>query len=109
MDRFWKYRIDHVIFWVATICFHMYTRLPLLEKTGPGQFILEILVRNGLLIALVYFNLLWLIPVFAKRQRTLLFSCLLTASVLAYALLKNIHDVYLNGYILGEETHRSFF
>lgn len=109
MDRFWKYKIDHVIFWLATICFHMYTRIPLIEKAGTGQFVLEIVVRNGLLIGLVYLNLLWLIPVFAKRQRTVLFSCLLTASVLVYALLKNLHDVYLNGYIHGEETHRSFF
>jgi hypothetical protein len=54
MERFWKYKIDHVIFWIATVAFHMFTRLGLISTAGFDQFLLEIVVRNGLLACVVY-------------------------------------------------------
>ncbi|MBA4054583.1 MAG: hypothetical protein C0490_07720 [Marivirga sp.] len=109
MDRFWKYKLDHVVFWVATVCFHMFTRTALISSAGLGQFLLEIVVRNSLLAAIIYFNLGFLIPRFAKQNKLLLYSVFLVMSMIGYALIKNAHDVYLYGYILNDETRNHFF
>lgn len=109
MDRFWKYKIDHVIFWVATVCFHMFTRMPLVEKAGAGQFALEIIIRNGLLALLIYGNLFFLIPGFARQKNFLAYGLLLLMSLALYVAGKNAHDVYLYGFILGDEERRYFF
>jgi sensor histidine kinase YesM len=109
MDRFWKYKIDHIIFWLATVGFHMFTRLHLIGKAGFGQFLLEIVVRNGLLAAMIYFNLLVLIPKFAQRKKVGSYVILLIATLGLYVLFKNAHDVYLYGYVIGQEERRYFF
>ncbi len=109
MDRFWRYKIDHIIFWVATVGFHMYTRAHLIEDAGFDQFMLEVVIRNGLLAALIYFNLLILIPRFAQRQRIVTYMILLAVALGMYVLLKNAHDVYLNGYVLSDDTRKSLF
>lgn len=109
MDRFWKYKLDHVIFWTTTIGFHMYTRVQLIGTAGFDQFLLEIVVRNGLLALLIYFNLLVLIPRYAQQKKAGTYVALLLIAIVLYALLKNVHDVYLNGYVLGDENKRSFF
>ncbi len=95
MEKFWKYRIDHVIFWVATISFHMFTRVHLIPKAGPGQFLLEILVRNALLAIIIYINLFVLIPKLAQRKMWLLYILLLASELGFYVLIKNLHDNYL--------------
>ena len=107
MANFWKYKLDHVIFWTITVAFHMFTRVSLISSAGIGQFLLEVVVRNGLLACVVYLNLLVLIPVFAQRQKLLLYAVLICVSLMCYALLKNLHDVYLYGYILEEPEHRN--
>ena len=56
MDRFWKYKFDHVIFWIATVGFHMFTKINLIGKAGFDQFVLEVIIRNGLLAMLIYVN-----------------------------------------------------
>ncbi len=109
MERFWKYKLDHIIFWTATVLFHMYTREGLLQKVGFEQFLLEIIVRNGLLAMVIYLNLNVLIPEFVKRNRILAYIGLLSGSILLYALIKNIHDVYLFGYVAGDTSQRYFF
>ena len=109
MDRFWKYKLDHVIFWIATVSFHMFTRLSLVTTAGITQFILEIIVRNGLLACVVYLNLLVLIPRFARVQKVISYALLLFISLMGYAFAKNIHDVYLNGFILHDVAHQHFF
>ena len=109
MGTFWKYKIDHVIFWIATVGFHMFTRIGLISDAGFDQFILEIVVRNGLLVSLVYLNLNVLIPLLSKQKKVFLYILLLCLSLLGYAFLKNIHDVYLYGNILQDAEHEDFF
>jgi two-component system LytT family sensor kinase len=108
MVSFWKYKIDHVLFWTATVAFHMFTRVGLISMAGFDQFLLEIVVRNGLLACLVYLNLIVLIPIFARQQKAVLYVVVLMVSLLGYALLKNVHDVYLHGYILEQTEYRNF-
>lgn len=109
MDRFWKYKLEHVIFWIATVGFHTFTRLSLIDKAGFDQFLMEIAVRNGLLAIMIYYNLLVLIPKYAQRKKVLAYAFSLLVTLTLYVLLKNVHDVYLNGYRLGDASQRQFF
>jgi two-component system, LytTR family, sensor kinase len=108
MDRFWKYKLDHVIFWVATVCFHMFTRLPILVKAGGGPFVLEIVLRNGLLALIIYINLFVLIPRFAQQKKWLPYIFLLALDLAFYVVIKNAHDVLLYGTIL-KDGNRLYF
>src|SRR5690606_22334419 len=109
MNRFWSYKFDHIIFWVITIGFHMFTRIDLVREAGIYQFILEIVTRNGLLAILIYFNWLVLVPRFARAKKTAVYILLLFLSISLYTLFKNAHDVYLYGYVLGNESKQSIF
>lgn len=109
MDRFWKYKIDHIIFWGATVFFHMFTRIHLIAKVSFGQFMLEILVRNGLLAVLIYTNLFVLIPRYAQRKKLGAYVFLLLLGFALYIAAKNTHDVYLYGYTMGDVERREFF
>lgn len=109
MDRFWKYKVDHVLFWVATVGFHMFTKADLAETAGVDHFLLEIIVRNGLLASLIYLNLEVLIPKYAQRRRIASYSILLLVGMALYVLVKNAYDVYLYGYVLDQEAHLYFY
>src|SRR5688572_8467230 len=109
MDRFWKYKFDHIIFWAATVGFHMFTKINLLDKAGLDQFALEVIIRNGLLAILIYLNLFVLIPKYAQQKKVMTYIFLLLSAIGLYVIFKNAHDVYLNGYVLGDESSTSFF
>lgn len=109
MNRFWKYKFEHVIFWATTVAFHMFTRIDMVKEAGFDQFGLEIIIRNSLLASLIYFNLLILIPKYAQQKKIVTYAFLLFVALTLYVLLKNTHDVYLNGYVLGDESRRSLF
>ncbi|MFZ6010599.1 MAG: sensor histidine kinase [Bacteroidota bacterium] len=109
MERFWKYKIDHVIFWAATVFFHMFTRVQLIPKAGIGQFLSEIIVRNGLLALVIYANLFVLIPRFGQQKRWPAYLGSLVLLFIFYVAAKNTHDVYLYGYVIGDVARRYFF
>ncbi len=109
MNHFWKYKMDHVLFWTATVGFHMFTKFDLINDAGFDQFILEVVIRNGLLAILIYINLLVLIPMYAQRKKIVAYVVLLFAALGLYVFLKNAHDVYLYAYVLGDESRSSLF
>lgn len=109
MNSFWRYKVDHVGFWIATVGFHMFTRFDMIRVAGTGQFALEIIIRNGLLAMLIYVNLLVLVPKLAQQMKLFLYVISLIVTLCLYVILKNAHDVYLNGYVLGDQSRRSLF
>ncbi|HEX5172361.1 MAG TPA: histidine kinase [Cyclobacteriaceae bacterium] len=109
MQRFLRYKADHILFWVVTIGFHAYTRLALVPQAGFGQFFGEVVVRNGLLASVIYANLLFLIPRYARKGKWGHYILFLFISFLFYVTLKNIHDVYLQGYMMGKAEYFDFF
>jgi two-component system, LytTR family, sensor kinase len=109
VNRFWKYKLDHVLFWGATVIFHMFTRASLVQSAGFGQFLLEIAVRNGLLALAIYANLLVLIPRFIYTRKYLAYGAFLLVLIISYALAKNVHDVYLYGNVLEQPDKTYFF
>jgi two-component system, LytTR family, sensor kinase len=108
MEKFWRYKVDHIIFWTATVSFHMFTRLSLIPKADVGQFLLEIAVRNALLAIVIYVNLLVLIPQCAQKRKWLAYVILLFIDLALYVVCKNAHDVYLYGYVMGDVSRRDF-
>jgi two-component system, LytTR family, sensor kinase len=108
MNRFFRYRLDHILFWTLTVFFHAYTRTYLIGKVDAFQFVLEIIVRNALLAGIIYFNLLVVIP---RMSQGKVFAWILASlsSLGVYAFAKNLHDVYLYGYVIGDSKHVDFF
>jgi hypothetical protein len=107
MHKFWKYRIDHVLFWTATVAFHMYTRRELLGSAGWEQFIVEIIIRNGLLAAMIYTHLTILIPRLAQQHRVGMYVVAVAGLIVLYTFGKNAHDVYLYSHL--SHGSKSFF
>lgn len=108
MDRFFRYKVDHILFWILTVFFHAYTRTGIFYKAGLGQYVLELVFRNSLLAIVIYLNLLVIIPRLSsgkKVLRTILFSL---TSLVVYVLVKNAHDLYLYGFVIGN-ADTSFF
>src|SRR3954452_2052621 len=104
----WKYKIDHILFWIITIAFHIYNRRYLIEKAGWDQFILEILFRNGLLAIIIYINILMLMPKFFQTKKYSHFILMIHLLLLLYTGVKDLHDAYLNNRIVFSETHDFF-
>ena len=69
MDRFFRYKLDHILFWTLTIFFHGYTRLWLINKADFSQFLIEVIIRNALLATVIYINLLVILPRFMDTRK----------------------------------------
>jgi two-component system LytT family sensor kinase len=95
VEKFWKYRFDHLGFWVVTIGFHIYTKAYMVEFVGWWQFIFEIVIRNTLLAIIIYANFEYLIPSFARQKKFILYAVGLIMCFSFYVLVKNTHDYYL--------------
>lgn len=109
MDRFHKFHIAHILFWVATISFHVFTRWSIIGQAGLFQFLGEIIVRNGLLAIIIYANLLILIPRYARTNEWGKYIIFLLIDFSFYVGLKNAHDVYLFGHLMHKAPYLDFF
>ena len=105
---FWKYKFDHILFWLFTVLFHVYVRVYLIDKAGWQQFALEVFLRNGLLALIVYINLFIGLPLL-QEKKYVKFTFLLLMLLIFYTSIKNIHDEYLYGYIINDAEKRSFW
>ncbi len=107
MEKFWKYRVDHILFWVVTVGFHIYTKSYLVGFVGWWQFALEVVIRNALLALIIYANFEYLIPVLAQQKKFLLYALGLIVCFGFYVLVKNTHDLYLT--VFTGKTALSFW
>ncbi|GIL22829.1 MAG: hypothetical protein BroJett042_13420 [Bacteroidota bacterium] len=108
MSRFFSYRLDHIIFWTLTVLFHGYTRWPSINQVGVGQFLLELVVRNGLLAGAIYTTILYSIPQLNKGKRAAGVLGIVLAMLL-YVAGKNAHDVYFNSHVQNDPERQQFF
>lgn len=109
MTRFFRYRLDHILFWILTILFHGYTRIGWINKAGWEQFILELVVRNGLLACSVYLVIGFALPRFTSGRNVGLGLLWLGVALLIYVGGKNAHDLYFYGFVLGDASRVHFF
>lgn len=107
MEKFFRYRLDHILFWIATVSFHAYNKSYIIYKISAADFAGELLVRNLLLAGVIYGNLRILIPRFFDTKHYGLYFFSLTGLVLVYVFFKNLHDMYLYGYVLGDTERQT--
>jgi len=107
MEKLWRYKLDHVLFWAVTIGFHLYTKMYLVEVAGWWQFVMEIVLRNGLLAIIIYANIDYLIPALAQQRKVLAYVFGLVICFVFYILVKNTHDAYLT--VFTSKTPLSFW
>jgi sensor histidine kinase YesM len=109
MNTFFRYKIDHVLFWLLTIFFHAYTQQGLIEKEGPGIFLIEIIVRNGLLACSIYLTILLAIPKLTNEKHVHQGIIILFAATVIYVAGKNAHDTFLLGNLPTNNFRQGFF
>lgn len=109
MNLFFRYKFDHIIFWVLTVFFHGYTRVGLIESAGVSQFMLELVLRNSLLAVVIYSGLLVIIPRLGTGKKLPHTIFLLLSSIVFYVLVKNTHDLYLYKGVIGNTENTNFF
>lgn len=100
MNKLFKYRIDHIAFWVFTIIFHAYTKLDILQQAGVSQFLMEVVLRNVLLAAVIYFTLQMVIPGIVGEKKIVRSVLMLGSAIAVYVIIKDMHDIYLDNEIL---------
>ena len=109
MKLFWKYKLDHILFWVVTILFHCFLKSFLWVKAGAFQFFLEVFLRNGLLAGICYINIGYFFPRYFKKGSYGIYILSAILCLTVYAVLKNLHDTWLYGYVMGDISKRNFF
>ena len=105
---FWKYRLDHILFWLFTVLFYAYTRRYLIGKAGWNQFSIDVFIRNGLLAIIVYINLFKGLSLL-KTKKYIAFVLLQIALLAFYTVAKNFHDAYFNAYITKSREKTSLW
>jgi len=98
VKKFLQYHLDHALFWVVTVGFHLYTSSSLISSAGWGFWLLEVFLRNALLALIIYAHLTYLLPAFLQTRHLLRYLGGLAISFLFYVLVKNTHDVFLTVY-----------
>ncbi len=108
MNRFFQNKLDLVLFWALTVFFHAYTRITLISKTGVGQFLLEVILRNLLLAVAIYIVIRFVIPKLVAGKKIIPALLILSGVIACYVLLKDGHDRYLYENVIGD-SGKSFF
>lgn len=96
------------LFWVAITLLVLYDRRFLVEKIGLGHFLECTVVRVVTLMTLAYVNVKWLVPRFLESGRWLTYFLLLVFNVAIYIFLQQAYDVYLYGFVIGDEAEREW-
>jgi len=109
MRFFWKYKLDHIIFWMITVIFFAYVTADVIKEAGIGHYWLNIIVRNGLLAILCYINIYYLFPILFKKNKYVIYAASLVVCLLLYTIFKNGHDTWLYGYVIGDVRKQNFF
>ena len=93
--------MDHVVFWSITIIYYAYIKSGLIRKAGWEQFLLDVVVRNFLLATICYINIYYLFPRYFKRNKYVVYTLSLLVCLLLYTLAKNLHEMWLFGFLPG--------
>jgi two-component system LytT family sensor kinase len=109
MNKFWRYRLDHISFWLLTVGFQAYTHRGLIGRAGWETWAAELLIRNGLLAIVIYGTLGWVVPRFFDRNKYTTGVLMVMLLMGTYVLTKNAHDTYLYGTLLHDTSRERFF
>lgn len=95
MQFVWKYKLDHVAFWIVTLLFYAFTRKELLQSAGPAWYALDIVVRNALLAAACYCNIYCLFARFFKKGNYWIYGIGVFGLLVVYTILQNGYHAWM--------------
>ncbi len=109
MRFFWRYKLDHVVFWSITVAFYASTTSNLVSSIGLLQYSLNVIARNGLLMLICYANVYYCFPHYFRKGKYAKYALSVAGCLLVFTVLKNIHDAWLYGYLLGDAQKQTVF
>ena len=68
MYQVWKYKLDHVAFWLVTAVFYAFTKRYIIAEAGWAVFLSDIFIRNTLIALACYTNIYFLFDRFFKTR-----------------------------------------
>ncbi|HEY4336257.1 MAG TPA: histidine kinase [Puia sp.] len=89
------------IYWVLVTIIFLYDRTYLIVKAGLPSFFLCSVLRIGLLIALGWFNLHWLIPMYLLQRKYAVYFQLVLLLIIGYLVIQSLCDVLMYGFVIG--------
>lgn len=107
MESIFRYKLDHVLFWLLTVGFYAYTRFPPSNGELSG-FVFDVVLRNALLAAVIYINLFMVLPAVVRRKQYMMPLLLAVLSVVGYAIIKSLADVAIVNSATPDHTLLSF-
>jgi len=105
----WKYKLDHIAFWLVTVLFYALIRKDLIDSAGPFYFLADVVERNLLIASICYLNIYYLFERCFKKGRYLLYAAGLLALLLTYTALQNGYDALVIKYLNKHAVTRSYF
>jgi len=109
MKAFWKYKLDHVVFWAVTVIFYAFIKRDLLREAGVYYYVTDIVLRNALLAFICYLNLLYFMPRYLKKGKYVRYAVSILFCLLLYTFPKDMQDNWLYGSIPGKAPAESLF
>lgn len=92
MHQVWKYKLDHVAFWLITILFYAFIKRHLAASHGWGVYLQDVLLRNLLLMGASYFNLYFLFEQFFRKGKYWIYFSGLAGLLVVYTTVQNVFD-----------------
>ncbi|MCW3110516.1 MAG: Histidine kinase [Segetibacter sp.] len=108
MKPFWRYKLDHVLFWMITVLFYAYVRYDLVSRAGFAHYLLDIIIRNGLIAVACYVNISYLSPNYLKKGLYLRYVTFVLLCLLMVTAIKNVHDTWLYGFTRNNINNPGF-
>jgi two-component system LytT family sensor kinase len=92
----WKYKLDHVAFWLITAVFYAFTRWHVVESSGWVVYLADVISRNALIALACYANIYFLFERFFKKGRYLVYALSVALLLLVYTLVQDAANYLLN-------------
>ncbi|HTF28463.1 MAG TPA: histidine kinase [Flavitalea sp.] len=96
MRYIWKYKLDHVAFWLITVLFYSFIRRDLIDSAGWFFYLADVAVHNILLVAVCYTNIYFLFERYFRKDRYLIYGLSLLILLLLYSISQNGFDRWLS-------------
>ena len=109
MNYVWKYKLDHLIFWLITVLFYASLKSHLIDSAGLIFFLEDVAVRNILIAAVCYINIYILFERYFKKGRYPVYGLLLLGLFVIYAGLQQLQDDWLRAYVQSDSGRKNIF
>ncbi|MBD0367518.1 MAG: histidine kinase, partial [Flavisolibacter sp.] len=101
MEKVWKYKLDHILFWVALSLYFLVNQKHLIGIGGLQYYLKESFFKVLLLAFLTYSNLSFLFPYLLQRKKYVLYLLSIAGVISVYVYFRNHQDLYYFKHLLA--------